>query len=1032
MTKEIQGGENASITYIANYNSPLSLNNSNVSFYLSTDSAFNKTEDTLLYKDYIYWYSSNRYTETNSIQIPSNKFGNYYILCVIDPENTVSETNENNNFIGFPVKISKPCYDVELLSSSIFYTSTNNNIQVSLLCRNAGNVYMESTEAGFYLSDDSTYDINDRLLTYQSIYTLYPGSTKSSQSSIYVNNIEVNNKYLITRLDYNNKFSETNEKNNYHVNLISELTNITDFQYRKKKTIVANSGFIRDNGGNSYYSNSSSDTIVIVPKTKGKQIALYVNSFNVEYSYDKLMIYDGIFSDSTTPKYIANITYNGTSYISSDNSGAISLVFTSNESTNYSGFELLFDTVKKSSSEKDIDLQQFSLNGNSFVKNEYVTGIGSYLLKGIESYTYVDYGIFLSNDSVLDINDALLTTYSLYNYSSSQSFSYSFYLPSNVNTGTYYIICKTDYSNAYSESNEKNNIKHYKIQIVKSSMDLYINNPGIAGIVFKNVQSNFQLNIMKNGSIDTSGYITTKLYFSKDKFIDSGDSIPSTYDNYIYGTSSSYMYSYLNFTLNNSINNGSYYLIAVVNEGFVFREIDSTNNTLSIPIIITKEENDLSILSCVLGDSVVTNGEIYNNIKIKNLGKTRSDRFTIKSYLSKDKVLDKNDKIINNYSYSTVIQAFETISLSQSYYASFDNTGQFYIITKVFDDNNNINDVDTTNNVFINSVTVKLAKAEVYPSFASSDSILTPGNYWYPMYYVNNDGPEYCTNSTLKLYLSRDNNIDSTDILIGERYNLSVYSYSSVTTSFSYYVPTNIGKGRYYAIVQLTSPSDVDTTNNILSFQVRVPYSQNNFDLGIDNFSLDGNPSALKPNSFVYGKYSITNFGLYTCSGFTAGLYLSADSILDSSDKLLWSKFLDGLNTCSTIEDTLGFKVPSYIPTKGVYLIIKTDINNVVNDNITTNNIIKIHLLKAISGINLNTQNFTMYPNPVVNKLFITPKTESKYIVRIISPKGDVVLNEIFDKLNYINMEKFNSGVYVLIIQDAKTEETYNYKIIKK
>ena len=96
---------------------------------------------------------------------------------------------------------------------------------------------------------------------------------------------------------------------------------------------------IYDNGGpNGEYAHNSNDTLVIYPANPGCMVRL-TGSYNIEGPYgdwDKLYVYDGISTSSTLLGYLYG---SGTCDIVS-NSGPLTLIFISDGSVHYSGYEL--------------------------------------------------------------------------------------------------------------------------------------------------------------------------------------------------------------------------------------------------------------------------------------------------------------------------------------------------------------------------------------------------------------------------------------------------------------------------------------------------------------------------------------------------------------------------------------------------------------------------------------------------------------------------------------------------------------------
>lgn len=108
--------------------------------------------------------------------------------------------------------------------------------------------------------------------------------------------------------------------------------------------------FYDDGGANNNYSSNLSQIFTIYPQNPGDVVTVTFNSFETEEGYDNMMIYNGpdtlspVFSSGSSDESWsggpgAPYTAEGQSFTSTDSSGALTFVFTSDESDEYSGWE---------------------------------------------------------------------------------------------------------------------------------------------------------------------------------------------------------------------------------------------------------------------------------------------------------------------------------------------------------------------------------------------------------------------------------------------------------------------------------------------------------------------------------------------------------------------------------------------------------------------------------------------------------------------------------------------------------------------
>ncbi|MCD9019810.1 CARDB domain-containing protein [Parachryseolinea silvisoli] len=130
--------------------------------------------------------------------------GNYYLILQIDPNNTVTETDDNNNvaiFSGYTVNMQ----NVDLLFTTLTPTVTTipagDRLTVDYTLQNTGTTDLgQSTSSSFYLSTDNTLDAGDRFIYAHEIPLAGP-DVFNETVTINIPPVPLGNYFLIAKAD---------------------------------------------------------------------------------------------------------------------------------------------------------------------------------------------------------------------------------------------------------------------------------------------------------------------------------------------------------------------------------------------------------------------------------------------------------------------------------------------------------------------------------------------------------------------------------------------------------------------------------------------------------------------------------------------------------------------------------------------------------------------------------------------------------------------------------------------------------------
>ncbi len=187
---------------------------STTKFYFSTDATYS-AEDKLLGSRAVPSLAAGATsTGSTNVTIPSITCADtYYIIAIADADNSVSETNENNNAKNKPIKIGS-----DLIVSSISAPASaaaGATINVTDITKNSGADTAGASTTKFYLSVNTTLNPWDTYLTSRPVPSLAAGATSTGIASITIPPGTPPGTYnIIAAADANGDVPETNEANN--------------------------------------------------------------------------------------------------------------------------------------------------------------------------------------------------------------------------------------------------------------------------------------------------------------------------------------------------------------------------------------------------------------------------------------------------------------------------------------------------------------------------------------------------------------------------------------------------------------------------------------------------------------------------------------------------------------------------------------------------------------------------------------------------------------------------------------------------
>lgn len=914
-----------------------------VSFYRSGDAVIT-TEDALLISTTLPLVSGGS-SETVTLDYSfSNGAGDNYIGAVIDPDNTIVETNEaNNSALGDMINLTlSPDLQVTSFSGS-FKGLPGSNYNVSYTVKNQSGI---ATPAGFnthiYLSADSVFDpAEDILLDSYAMGTLAAliSITRTRTITIPVGYPE-SAAVLIAVADGDNSIAEKKENNNTRNKVFGVMYPTADVHV---VSITAPSE-------TSFY-NGASVNIPVTIKNQGMSAASVTTS--IYLSTDPVIDSNDVLVGSTASYVASNVSQNlsisaklsadaGQYYLGAITDSANQYSET-NEADNSMGLTATIGLLGKA----DLVATDYSVASQVGVSGQVAVDFNVLNQGESPAGANSSWQIYLSNDTNITNEDLLIDSGTTGNLTPGFSVTYNrvISLPPEVGVGQYYVGVIIDSGAQVSESDETNNVAYGSLAIVSADVDVLVSSVTISRnnisiidpvILTANV-SNLGSNILTAANLD--------FYLSSDALFDASDVLISSENiSDLAANATADVTSTLNITLP-----GTYHVIAVADAANSVAERDENNNVAtSTGTVLIHTGTDLSIVDLVAPTQAGTNGEFPVNFSLRNDGDKgftmNPDRWSV--YLSTDNVIDANDRLL--LSESAYIGANTDMPYSAQISIPAQVTVGSYYLGVVADMNNDVAETNESNNV-----TVAPMDIVAYDVDAAVTDV-TLGNptisAGVPTGFVVNGtnlGSHVLDSASANVYLSTDDVFDAGDMHVGSgSLDNAIAAYKSfgisVNTDRIYPVP-----GVYRVIAVLDEEQAVaesnESNNIIVGPELEVTSGS---DLIVSYIS--ASPEADIGQTIV-ALFGFKNIGVDLVNAFTQwGMYLSTDTVLDGSDHVLHETqarndgFIEGLTRIGagqTVGVGKSVALPTSISAGQYYILIKADIHDDEHEGNEQNNV---------------------------------------------------------------------------------------------
>ncbi|OFY86520.1 MAG: hypothetical protein A3F72_06410 [Bacteroidetes bacterium RIFCSPLOWO2_12_FULL_35_15] len=819
------GGSISSSCYILNQGSA-SASSSNVGYYLSTDSVWSVSDT------YLNYYSGGAMAagassyRSSTLTIPVGTTpGNYYLLFYADYSNMVNETVETNNVKWTALTVTASSIDLVINSQTLSSSSVAAGTSISSTCYifNQGNTSAVSSNVGYYLSTDSIWDGSDTYLNSYAGGTLGAGASSYRSTALVIpSSTTAGNYYIIFFADYSNSVSETVETNNKKflpIQIVAPIIDLSIVNYYLSSAIVAKGATVTAycyifNQGNTSSSLSNVGYYLSIDSLWDAS-DVYLNSYAggalAANSYSTRPSVVTIPSGTSTGNYFVLYYADYSSQVAETNENN-NVVSTRISVTNPS-IDLL-------------TLAPYVSNANIVTGTSVSVGATMFNTGNILASSS-NIGFYLSIDSLFDASDTYLNylSGSSLNGGASSLRSTSITIPTSTTPGNYYILYYADYSSMVAENNETNNVNFYRISVVSSYIDLFVQTPSLSASTALPGTYVTAYSYLYNQGNMVASYSYTGYYLSTDTIWSASDVYLTSYSGgSLAPNTSSYRSSSL--LIPSSTTNGNYYILFYADYAAYVTENIETNNVSYVPITIGSPFIDLTITNASATPLSTTAGAtVAVSCTINNAGTASSTVSTVGYYLSTNNSWDAADTYLN-YSAGTTLAAGSNSYKSANITIPVSTTPGTYYILYYADYSNGAVESTETNNVAYLQISVVASSSDLIIQNPSlSPSTVPAGDTVSVSCDIFNQGNIAAYISSVGYYLSANPIYNASDVFLGYQSGgaLSISNGSQRNKTLT--IPLSTIPGTYYLLFfadYLDAEVENNENNNILYLPITI------------------------------------------------------------------------------------------------------------------------------------------------------------------------------------------------------------------
>lgn len=974
-SSNLDEGATATVDYTINNAGTGDATTASLSFYLSTDSTIS-TSDTLLgtaTTSGTSFASGTSKTGTFSFTVPDVDSGSYSVGVIVDPDNSVTESDETNNTASTSAVITALAADLTGASFNATPEPTNvgETISIEYGITNSGNQASTEATVSFVSATNVSSISSGTVLGTATIPAIAAGaSTTSTVSFTLPTTISAPSTQTIAMIiDSTSAVSESNESNNSgrgdgvdydSVTVNAALT--PDFSgslNNLKKSTDSESSSNLDVGGTATVDytlrndgTGSSDSV---------GVSFYLSSDSTITTADTLL------GSTTATSFGAGTTQSGT----------FSFTVPSVESGNYSvGMIIDPDSAITESDETDntastsalISSLQPNLIGAGFNATPEPITTGetmsiSYSINNSGNTTSLPSTVnFVAATNTSSISSGtVVATASVPAIAAdatvTETISFSF--PASL-TGdfTWLMAMILDTESTNIESSETDNSGRGDLVDYDSVTVNQGTHPDLVATSFSATPTSLDPGAsigvsytISNSGTAASAASTANFYLSTDSTISTTDTLLGSADiaAITNGSSASGTSS---FTVPTTLAAGSYTIGMIVDASGTNLELSETNNlnqgaNVDTGTVTITQPDLLGTAFSVTETSVTAGGTANISYTVSNSGTSSAAASTASFYISTDSSVTTADTLLGTASIAS-IAASSTATGTTSFTIPSTLAAGSYTVGMIQDTGSTVSESNETNNsnqganADTDTLTVTTEEPDlVATSFGVTETEIVPGSAISISYNIQNSGSSTASASTASFYISTDSTISTTDTLLGTASVPSINSNSSNSGTTSFTVPSTLANGSYTVGMIVDSASTVTESNETNNSNQGANVDTDTLTLSAPDLvgtSFAVTQTAANSGDSINVSYNIQNSGSASAAASTVSFYISSDSTVDTSDTLLGTAAVPTLTSNSSNSGSQIFTIPSTLATGSYTVGMIIDSAGVVSESSETNN----------------------------------------------------------------------------------------------